>query len=302
MDGRASVQQRESTVPLSEMATGVPGLGLGHLVESYCGYSQRSTHPISRREAAAPRVVLVIGFGDPLWISGVSSPGRWQRKSAFVVGLGQGATLTRLGGRQVGLEARLTPLGAFQLLGVPMHELTDRVVDLADLKAPVGAELTEQLAETPGWKARFDLLDEVLARAADRGPKPQPELVAAWRRLEGSGGNLAISELIADTGWSRRRLAERFRAQIGLTPKPAARIVRFGRALELLTSHGRQSLASIALSCGYFDQAHLNRDFRIFAGCTPSEYLAAKLGDVPGTGLHPAGARTFVQDAPDATQ
>jgi AraC-like DNA-binding protein len=266
------------------MATGAPGAGLSGLVEAYSGYAERSARPVARREVAVPRVVLVLGFGDPLLVTGASGRGGWQRRSSFVAGLGQGATLTEHAGAQQGVELRLPPLAAHQLLGVPMAELTDRVVDLEDLWGRAGGELAERLAEAADWETRFDLLDAVLARAADRGPRPQPELVAAWDRLERCHGDLAISELLADTGWSRRRLAERFRAQVGLPPKPAARILRFARAVDLLTRPGRRSLASIALSCGYYDQAHLNRDFRALAGCTPTGYVAAQLTDVPGTG------------------
>ena len=60
-------------------------------------------------------------------------------------------------------------------------------------------------------------------------------------------------------------------------------MLRFHRATELLVRPGARSLASIALGCGYYDQAHLNREFRQMAGCTPSQYLAARFTDGPGT-------------------
>ena len=178
-------------------------------------------------------------------------------------------------------------MGAYQLLGVSIGELAERVVGLDEVLGRVGTQLGERSADAVDWQTRFGLLDRVFTRAAASGPRPDRNLVAAWSRLERRHGDLAIGELLTDTGWSRRRLAERFRAQTGLTPKSAARILRFSHARDLLTRPGHRSIASIALSCGYYDQAHFNRDFRALAGCTPTEYLAAQLADVPGTGPWP---------------
>jgi AraC-like DNA-binding protein len=254
------------------------------MVKAYCGYSERSLRPVARREFAGAGVVLVVGFGEPLLVVDASGHDSGRRLSSFVGGPGQGVTHTEHTGAQDGVEVQLTPLGAYQLLGVPVRELAERVVGLDDILGRAGAQMSERLAEAGDWEARFALLDEMFTRAAPSGPHPDGELVAAWNRLEHHHGDLAIGELIADTGWSRRRLAERFRAQTGLTPKSAARIMRFTRATDLLTRRGHRSLASIALSCGYYDQAHFNRDFRALAGCTPTEYLAAQLADLPGTG------------------
>jgi AraC-like DNA-binding protein len=83
-----------------------------------------------------------------------------------------------------------------------------------------------------------------------------------------------VDELARETGWSRRHLAERFRSEIGLPPKVAARVVRFQRVTARLQAGGADRLGELALDCGYYDQAHRNRDFRAFAGCTPTEYAA----------------------------
>jgi AraC-like DNA-binding protein len=281
------VERGESPAAQWESTTGVPAAGLRGLVSAYGGYSERSVRPVFRREFAVPRVVLVIGFGGPLLVTGASGPEGGRYLSAFVAGLGEGVTRTEHAGAQDCVEVGLPPWGAHQLLGVPAGELTDQVVGLEDIWGRAGDELTERLAEAVDWQTRFTIVDEVLTRAAADGPRPDRRLIAAWTRLARRHGDLAISELVAATGWSRRRLAESFRAQAGLTPKSAARIMRFARAVELLTGPGHRSLTSIALSCGYYDQAHLNRDFRALAGCTPTEYIAAQLTDLPGTGPNP---------------
>lgn len=77
-------------------------------------------------------------------------------------------------------------------------------------------------------------------------------------------------------------MAQRFRSQVGLTPKAAARVLRFNRAMTLLNQPGHRSLSSIALACGYFDQAHFNRDFRVLAGCSPRQRAALRHEDLMG--------------------
>jgi AraC-like DNA-binding protein len=129
--------------------------------------------------------------------------------------------------------------------------------------------------------------------AAARGPTP--DVVWAWRRLEETGGRLAVEALARELGCSRRHLAARFREQVGLPPKTVARVVRFHRAARLLRTAGDARWAEIANECGYYDQSHFNRDFRDLAGTSPSEFMASQLpGDV---GVAADVAFPFVQDA-----
>ncbi|MEO5874340.1 MAG: helix-turn-helix domain-containing protein, partial [Streptosporangiaceae bacterium] len=95
----------------------------------------------------------------------------------------------------------------------------------------------------------------------------------AWGRLLQSHGGISVAALALETGWSERRLSGRFRAEIGLPPKAAARVVRFDRARRLGAARPRL-LADLAAEAGYFDQAHLAREFRALAGCPPSQWLA----------------------------
>jgi AraC-like DNA-binding protein len=79
-----------------------------------------------------------------------------------------------------------------------------------------------------------------------------------------------------------------------MPPKTLARVLRFKHALGLLQRDDGARFAEIAETCGYYDQAHLNRDFRAFAGAPPTDFLARRLPD--GGGIA-AEQFAYVQDA-----
>jgi AraC-like DNA-binding protein len=93
-------------------------------------------------------------------------------------------------------------------------------------------------------------------------------------RIERSNGTVAIPRIQQQTGLSKKRLIQGFHEQIGVTPKLYARIIRLRRALTLLHQGGRSS-AEVAVAAGYYDQPHMNLEFRQLAGLTPGDFLAA---------------------------
>ena len=111
-----------------------------------------------------------------------------------------------------------------------------------------------------------------------------PEVRYAWRTLLATRGAVSVAELAEETGWSSRHLDNRFRSEIGLTPKAAARVIRFDRARRMLMhrvgSGAAPALADLAAAGGYYDQAHLAREFRGLAGVPPSRWLAEEFRNV----------------------
>ena len=88
-------------------------------------------------------------------------------------------------------------------------------------------------------------------------------------------GTIRVGELAADLGWTRQHLGRVFRQQVGIGPKELARICRLQRAVHRLQRTPDVELARVALELGYFDQAHMARDFRELAGVTPATVRAA---------------------------
>ena len=269
------VQRHASALGRWELVHGTPHPGLRGHVLRYCGYAEDTVAPLARREVPAPEVTVIISFGPELEVDG-------ERFGSFATGFDDVYAETRHGGHQAGLELKLAPLAVRRLLGVPARELSGRVVPLDAVLDRRGRELVERVQDAPGWAERFALLDAALLARLDRTPGTAADVAHAWRRLAAAHGGVAIAGLAEELGWSRRRFGQRFREHVGLAPKPAARVLRFRRVLELLGRTDGPGLAAIAQDAGYYDQAHLNRDFRAYTGVSPRAYLARLLPDDGG--------------------
>ena len=91
------------------------------------------------------------------------------------------------------------------------------------------------------------------------------EVAFALGRLGAPG--VEVGDVARQVQLSHRRFIELFTERVGMTPKRYARVRRFQRALGLVNGHGAPAWAQVALDCGYFDQAHLCRDWAEFTGC-----------------------------------
>jgi AraC-like DNA-binding protein len=258
-----------------QVQRGRPHPGLRPHVLSYTGYAEYAQGPMRRMEVPTTAIPLIVSLGPSLLVNGV-------RHGSFAAGIDDAVAITEYAGEQLGIQVDVTPLGARRLLGLPMGELARRVVPLEALLGPGLHELVERLNEAPDWAARFALLDVVLLARLQRAPRPAPEVEHAWARLHAAGGAVPVGALATETGWSRRHLTARFSAEVGLAPKAIARILRFERVTSTLRAQRGARLAEIAYACGYADQAHLNRDFRAFAGTTPTDFVARLLPDGAG--------------------
>jgi len=285
---RTTVVRHASALGRWEMVHAAAHPALRGHVHGYCGYREETNAPLRRWETPSAMAALVLSFGDPLDVTVGADVTR--RHTSFLAPLHDRPAATEHGGRQHGVEAKLSPLATRRLVGIPLDELSSGVVDLELVLGRHADPFVEALGAAPTWEERFALLDAVLVRRLAAAPPPHPGVHAAWSRLVESHGTVPVASLATELGWSRRRLGDRIRADLGLPPKVIGRILRFDRVKRLLERDDGHRLAEIALDCGYYDQAHLNRDFRAFADATPSEFLARRLPDGGGVAGPPVPA------------
>jgi AraC-like DNA-binding protein len=255
-----------------------PPVALRRFVTGYTGYRTQAGPRAEHQGVASGHLTLILCLDGAVELLANADPAHPPGTfAALVSGLHDGPARIAVGEPQTGVQLRLTWRGARALLGLPAGALAGDTVDLAAVLGRRAGPLRERLAERPDWAGRFALLDAALAELAADGPGEdavRPEIGYAWDRLAETGGNLRIGELAREVGWSRRHLGELFRAETGVGPKTAARLIRFERACDRLRRRSRPSLATVAADAGYVDQAHLSRDFRDLAGLTATEWLA----------------------------
>ncbi|MBU8856070.1 MULTISPECIES: helix-turn-helix domain-containing protein [unclassified Micromonospora] len=263
---------------LTEVVIARPDPRLRQWVDRYLGYREEVPVPLVRREAAGAFVVLILGWGDPLDVTDLRDPARGAYANAFLAGPFDSWCATRTTGTGTGVQVLLTAPAARRLLGLPLAELANRAVPV-DAVASWLVRLRDELSGEPGWPERFARIDAALATRLAATAPVDPPLLAAWRRLDGSGEGVGVATLAQELGWSRRHLSVRFRREFGLPPKTVARLLRFERAYAslgrtLLTAQAAgpdgTGWAERAARWGYYDQSHLIRDFREFAGATPA--------------------------------
>ena len=168
------------------------------------------------------------------------------------------------------------PGGTVAFLRVPAHETADRDVPLADLIGPCRtASLRERLLASGSAEAGLEAIETALLElGASRSIHPAVSF--ALNAFDRAPNTTSIAAVTGAIGMSAKRFIERFKNDVGVTPKRYCRIRRFQQALgSAHRAHG-VDWAQVALDCGYFDQAHFIHDFRSFAGVTPTAYLAAR--------------------------
>lgn len=237
-------------------------------VREWQGYVEHAPGPTVRRELPGAALVLILELGAPLCLARLEhDPFASRRDPSFVAGLDEHPTFTRHEGVQEGLQINLTLRGARALFGGGVPDLAHEVVPLSELLPKLRG--VEEHLRPKGWPERFAWLTSFLSAQLARAPLAPTAADRAIRLLEDAGGAVRVDALAATLDLSPRRVGQLFRAQVGLSPKRYAELIRF----ERLTTQLRGPAADwseLALAVGYADQAHLSREVRRYSGLTPT--------------------------------
>lgn len=199
----------------------------------------------------------------------------FDRAEPGVFGVTRGAFVAHLSGKGAVLGVRFRP-GAFHAwLGADVATITDQVVPFARWLGGDDAMLTDDVLSRETVAARIQRAEELLLPACP-SPDPQVDLLhSIVARVETDSSIRTAEDLARVAGIGLRSLQRLFRSHVGVSPKWVVQRARLQEAASRLARGDQIDLAALAVELGYFDQAHMTRDFTSLVGSPPATYQSA---------------------------
>ncbi|NUP13992.1 MAG: helix-turn-helix domain-containing protein [Polyangiaceae bacterium] len=176
------------------------------------------------------------------------------------------------------VAVRFRPGAARALLGGNIRELTDLHVRAGDVLGKAACEL-ERICDASSIEAAVRGLESFLLQRIPAAGSLDPRVGLALRALASETEGGGVAAVASRLGWTRQHLSRRIEEEVGVRPKMFARVARLHRTIALSGETGQRGWAAVAAEAGYYDQAHMIRDFRELALATP-EALAPELGSI----------------------
>ncbi len=155
---------------------------------------------------------------------------------------------------------------------LPMDELTGKAISVDELDVPGLKDLSRDVISAESTWESIRFIEDYLMK---RFPSPDinfDRLTSALGLLNGNPAT-GITAMAGACCLSPKQFKRIFNEYVGVNPKEFQRIIRFQRAIKILETHPSIQLQDVAFHCGYYDQPHLTREFKLFTGYSPSDFL-----------------------------
>lgn len=253
----------------------VPPSPLSSVVEFFW-FDERDAHPLHATERVLPTGtgVLIINFHEEA-IRLFDGPNNDQIRSfrnAIVCGPRSEVLSIDMTIPVSMLGVHFKAGGAFPFFTPPANELVNTHASLDALWGKDARIVREQLLAAPTVDEKFRVLEKALLRKACRPIYSRPAV--AYAIQEFNNGSQTVSNITEKIDFTRQWFRRIFQEEVGLSPKVYYRVQRFQQALRLIVRGQDIDWVSIALTCGYFDQAHFIHDFQAFTGFSPTAYIS----------------------------
>ncbi len=192
-----------------------------------------------------------------------------QQPLAVLVGPQFSRVNVKVNSRLSAIRVDFLPGGMYRILGIPMNDLFDGGFDALDFFGAVLKAVTDQLQNTASLEEGKAIVERfLLARAA--GLREILPVDHAMRVLLHHNGNMPMEKIASLSCLCIKQFERKCQERIGMNPKMYARVLRFSKAYRMHEALPKLSWTKIAYEAGYYDQMHMIRDFKVFAGVNPS--------------------------------
>ncbi len=210
---------------------------------------------------------IIFNFGDKLFLDGQPTVGH-----SFLDAANSVSRRLNFRGEVYAIGIRFFSGGAYPFFKMPIFEIVDKPYQLADLDISDMQSVQEQLYHAISIEDQVKVLDDWLLTQRHENQIDVLTVYRATDMIRQSHGRRFVSDISRDIGISTRQLQRQFKAQVGISPKHHAKLIRVDYARTAIKRLGHNSLADIAYQAGYYDQSHFIREFKSIVGMTPKAY------------------------------
>ena len=201
--------------------------------------------------------------------------GAWEKSMrAFFAGFYEHPVVWKAGAGSVMFGIRLKPESLMRLFRFPAAELVNIVADAEAILGGWLAQMGDEMCGVTDSTRLVDIAERYLIVKLLVAEDNQNRFVSACRLLRQHPADFTIDRLSAELSVSKRQMERIFRDQLGITPKTYQRIVRFAHAYNHVVQNNRTVWTDISYDNGYADQSHFIRDFKVFTGSVPTEFIS----------------------------
>lgn len=222
------------------------------------------------------RIEIILNCGERyLWSQASAESGRPAPEFACIGMRGTSLPIQQPG-RLSHFAIRFRPAGLTAFARVHLGSITQQCIDVHALWGASARPFAEQLAQAPFGRVRVNVANAFLLGHLSSPSERNSLARSAAQSFIAQGGLSDIGSVADSHGVGYKKLERLFDAEVGLSPKHFARVVRLQRAMASAVIRPKLNLAQLALDVGYADQAHLTRDFRALVGRPPRAFFAER--------------------------
>ncbi|NOQ14067.1 MAG: helix-turn-helix domain-containing protein [Methyloprofundus sp.] len=250
-----------------------PSKKLSGFVECYWFINTDIHSPIDTKEYLHPEggMGIILNYAEPLQFDGIA-----QTAPCILDGTN---TLTRELGLTGVLDAvgiRFKPAGAHLLFSLPLHELKNETLALADTPLKNYPDLYSRLSHAKTLLSKVSTIEDWLCKSLQPEANTSNIVNKSLQLIKNQNGLVTIDSVAKKLDYNQRRIERLFNSQVGMTAKEYSRNLRIKTARSYIKSNKYSSFAEMAYDLGYYDQAHFINQFKNVMGITPREYFRKK--------------------------